>query len=91
MSFAFFAGMRFVGTCRTSELAGSGGTADSREAAELVEATLTEVVEARRGAGVWTAADNWDGGSARSPAPSDTLSLWAEGLGDSQVREGCWK
>ena len=91
MSFTFFDGGRFDGTCRTSERAGPGGTADNREAAELVEATLREVVEARRGAGVWAAVDTWDGGSARSPAPSDALSLWAEGVGDSHVREGCWK
>ena len=91
MSFTFFDGGRFDGTCKTSERAGPGGTADSREAAELVEATLREAVETRRGAGVWAAVDSWDGCSARSPAPSDAPSLWAEGLGDSHVQEGCRK
>ena len=52
MSFTFFDGGRFDGTCKTSERAGPGGTADNREAAELVEATLREAVETRRGAGV---------------------------------------
>ena len=85
MSFTLFDGGRF-GTFRTSGRVSPGGTAESREAAELVEATLMEVVEARRGAGVWAAADDWDRDSARSPAPSDALSLWAEGVGDSHVR-----